>query len=148
MTDFSNGYANFVPEIWSKKLNSILYKSCPMLQCVNRNWEGEISAAGDKVHILTPPSVSVSTLTGDSLTYSESSPTKTTLTVDQRKFFAFKVNDIGKAQANTEFMTKYIENAKKSLEVAQDTYLLGLHTQVSGDNTLGSADSEIGRAHV
>ncbi len=143
MTDFSNSYSGFVPEIWSQRLNSILATYCPMLQCVNRNWEGEISNAGDKVHILAAPTVSVSTLTGDSLTYSEISPTSKTLTVNQRKFFAFKVNDIGKVQANTNFIDAYMENAKKSIEVAQDSYLLGLHTEVSSDNTVGSTATPI-----
>ena len=91
MTDFSNSYSGFVPEIWSQRLNSLLATYCPMLQCVNRNWEGEIENAGDKVHILTAPAVSVSTLTGDALTYSEIQPASSTLTVNQRKFFAFKI---------------------------------------------------------
>ena len=143
MTDFSNSYSGFVPEIWSQRLNSLLATYCPMLQCVNRNWEGEIENAGDKVHILAAPTVSVSTLTGDALTYSEIAPTSKTLTVNQRKFFAFKVNDIGKVQANTNFVDAYMENAKKSIEVAQDSYLLGLHTEVPSDNIIGSTDSAV-----
>jgi len=139
MTDFSNSYSGFVPEIWSQRLNSLLATYCPMLQCVNRNWEGEIENAGDKVHILTAPAVSVSTLTGDALTYSEIQPASSTLTVNQRKFFAFKVNDIGKVQANTNFIDAYMENAKKSIEVAQDSYLLGLHTETNSDNIIGSS---------
>ena len=143
MTDFSNSYTAFIPEIWSKKLNSLLFTYCPMLQCVNKNWEGEITQAGDKVHILTPPAVTVSTLSGDAISYSEVAPTSTTLTIDQKKFFAFKVNDIAKAQANTNFIESYMESAKKSIEVAQDSYLLGLHTEVDSDNIIGSADSPV-----
>ena len=45
----ANSYAAFIPEIWSKKLSTMLEKKCVMLQCVNRNYEGEIAAQGDKV---------------------------------------------------------------------------------------------------
>lgn len=143
MTDFSNAYSGFIPEIWSQKLNSLLFNECPMLQCVNKNWEGEIANAGDTVNILTAGNVAVSTLTGDALTYSEIAPTAATLTVDQKKFFAFKVNDIAKVQANADFVASYMENAKKSIEISQDSYLLGLHTEVESGNIIGSAESAV-----
>ena len=38
----TNSYSAFIPEIWSAKLNNMLTKECVMLQCVNRNYEGEI----------------------------------------------------------------------------------------------------------
>ena len=48
-----NSYSVFIPEIWSAKLNTMLEKDCVMLQCVNRNYEGEIKNQGDKVKIIT-----------------------------------------------------------------------------------------------
>ena len=47
-----NAYSAFIPEIWSQKLNNILEKECVMLQCVNRNYEGEIKNQGDKLLLL------------------------------------------------------------------------------------------------
>src|SRR5574344_1568727 len=60
MTDFTTSYSAFIPEIWSQKLKQILKKNCVMMQCVNRNWEGEITNQGDKVKIITPADVTVS----------------------------------------------------------------------------------------
>ena len=137
MTEFTNAYSGFIPEMWSLKLNSLLLEKCPMLQCVNRNWEGEIAQAGDKVHILTAPEISVSTLSNDAISYPEIAPKRATLTVDQKKFFAFKVNDIALVQGNENFVESYMENAKKSIEISQDNYLLGLHTEVKEENTIG-----------
>ena len=37
MSETTNSYSVFIPEIWSKKLNNMLEKDCVMLQCVNRN---------------------------------------------------------------------------------------------------------------
>lgn len=140
---FTNGYDLFVPEIWSKKLNSVLEKSCVMLQCINRNWEGEIKEQGDTVRILTPGEVTVSSLSDTSISYSEITPTEKTLVIDQQKIFAFKVNDVALTQANADIMEGYIAKAKKAIEVAQDSYLLAKHVDVPADNTLGSDSSAI-----
>ena len=98
MADFTTTYGVFIPEIWSKKLNQLLEKNCVMMQCVNRNWEGEIKQQGDKVKIITPAPVSVSTLTSDNITYSSLNPTSQELEIDQKKFFAFKIDDVAKVQ--------------------------------------------------
>ena len=56
----NNSYSAFIPEIWSQQLNKLLEKECVMLQCVNRNYEGEIANQGDTVKIITPAKVKVS----------------------------------------------------------------------------------------
>ena len=88
-----NAYSAFIPEIWSQKLNAMLEKECVMLQCVNRNYEGEIKNQGDKVKIITPADVTISTLDSNNISYSELNPTSMDLVIDQKKFFAFKIND-------------------------------------------------------
>ena len=70
----NNAYSAFIPEIWSQKLNYMLSKDCVMLQCVNRNWEGEIKNQGDKVKIITPADVAISTLSSSNITYDELEP--------------------------------------------------------------------------
>ena len=141
MTAFTNGYDDFIPEIWSKKLESLLLADSVMLQCVNRNYEGEIKAAGDTVHILIPGAVTVSTLHGDALTYSEISPSDKTLEISQKKYFAFKINDVATSQAGIDLMEAYLVNAKKAIEVEQDSYLLGLGTNADSGNITGSSAS-------
>ena len=143
MTDFSTTYSAFIPEIWSQKLNTMLDKNCVMMQCVNKNWEGEISKQGDKVKIITPADVTVSTLTTDSISYSALEPSAKELEIDQKKFFAFKIDDVAKAQANGDIMEAHLNNARKAIEVVQDSYLLSLHTDVPNANIVGSAASPV-----
>ena len=143
MTEQQSSYSVFVPQIWSQKLNQLLEKNCVMLQCVNRNWEGEIKNQGDTVKIITPASVSVSTLTSNDITYSALSPTSQDLVIDQKKFFAFKIDDVSQAQANTDIMEAHLASAKKAIEEVQDTYLLGMHTNVTSANTVGTEASPI-----
>lgn len=139
----ANAYAAFIPEIWSKKLSTMLEKKCVMLQCVNRNYEGEISSQGDKVKIITPAQVAISTLGTSAITYSELEPTSQELVIDQQKFFAFKINDIAAVQANSSIMEAHLENARRAIEQVQDSYLLSQHTNVTAANTVGSDSSPV-----
>ena len=139
----TNAYSVFIPEIWSQKLNNMLTKECVMLQCVNRNWEGEIKNQGDKVKIIQPADVTISTLGTDTLEYKELAPTSMDLVIDQKKFFAFKINDVAQVQSNTDIMEAHLRNAKKAIEEVQDSYLLSLHSNVPTANTVGTEDTAI-----
>lgn len=143
MSDFTTTYSTFIPEIWSKKLNQMLEKNCVMMQCVNKNWEGEISQQGDTVKIITPSDVTVSTLTSDNITYTSLAPKSQDLVIDQKKFFAFKIDDVAKVQSNMDIMEAHLVNAKKAIEEVQDSYLLAMHTDVTESNTVGSESSPI-----
>lgn len=133
-----NSYAAFIPEIWSAKLNTMLEKDCVMLQCVNRNYEGEIKNQGDKVKIITPAPVTIETLSDGAITYDELTPTSSDLIIDQKKFFAFKINDIAQVQSNADIMEAHLTNAKNAIEEVQDSYLLSMHANVDSGNIVGS----------
>lgn len=139
----TNSYSAFIPEIWSQKLNAMLAKNCVMLQCVNRNYEGEIKNQGDCVKIITPAPVTISTVDSSAITYSELAPTETDLVIDQKKFFAFKINDVAQAQANTSIMDAHLQNAKNAIEEVQDAYLLSQHANVDSNNVVGTEASPV-----
>src|SRR3954468_14490628 len=94
--------ANFVPEIWSAELLVALEKALVYAApgVVNRDYEGEISNAGDTVHItgLTDPTIGDYTPHTDIL-IEDVDDTTLSLIVDQSKYFAFEVNDVEKRQA-------------------------------------------------
>lgn len=142
-TAATNAYQAFIPTVWSQKLNTMLEKNCVMMQCVNRNYEGEIKNQGDKVKIITPANVTISTVGTNNISYSELSPSSTELTIDQKKYFAFKINDVAQAQANQDIMVAHLEGAKHAIEEVQDSFLLGMHSEVEAANTVGSESSAI-----
>lgn len=143
MSDFTTSYSAFIPQLWSKKLNQMLEKNCVMMQCVNRNWEGEIKQLGDTVKIITPAPVTVSTLTSDNIEYTSLAPVSQDLQINQKKFFAFKIDDVAKVQSNTDIMEAHLTNAKMAIEEVQDAYLLAMHTDVTKDNTVGSEEAPV-----
>lgn len=130
--------AVFIPEIWSQKLTAKLYKSGVMSKCVNRDYEGEIKNAGDTVHIQAVGEITVATVSGN-LSYEDLSPTGQELIIDQEKYFAFKVKDVLKVQADTNLMDKHIAVAKKNIALVQDTFLLGKHADVPAENIVSEA---------
>lgn len=142
-TEFATTYGAFIPEIWGKKLNSMLEKDCVMLQCVNRNYEGEIKNQGDKVKIITPASVTISTLDASDITYEALEPSSQSLVIDQKKFFAFKIDDVAHTQANTDIMEAHLASAKKAIEEVQDAYLLAQHAYADSNNIVGSSASPV-----
>lgn len=143
MSQNTNSYSAFIPEIWSAKLNTMLEKDCVMLQCVNRNYEGEIKNQGDKVKIITPAAVEISTLDTNSITYKELTPRSMDLVIDQKKFFAFKINDVAQVQSNADIMEAHLTNAKNAIEEVQDAYLLSMHANVDENNIVGSDSAPI-----
>lgn len=132
-----NSYSAFIPQIWSQKLATMLDKNCVMLQCVNKNYEGEIKTQGDTVKIIFPADVTISTVGTGSIAYSELNPKSEDLVIDQQKFFAFKINDVANAQANQNIMNAHLDQAKKAIEVVQDAFLLGMQTNVPAGNVVG-----------
>lgn len=129
--------SNFISEVWSQKLTALLDKSGVMMQCVNRNYEGDIKNSGDTVHIRTFGDVTVKDYSG-SITYDDLTSPTDTLLIDQKKYFAFKVDDISKAQSNIDIMAGYLERAKVAIDLAKDSFLLGKHVDVPVENTVGT----------
>ena len=52
--------SNFIPEVWSGKLQVKFYKSTVLGEITNNDWEGEIKGQGDKVYIRTIPTITIS----------------------------------------------------------------------------------------
>jgi hypothetical protein len=117
----------FKPELWSKLLLRDIMNYGVMLDCVNRNYEGEIKNQGDTVHIQKIGDITINTHDEtQAMTHQNLSGTTQVLKIDQAKDFMFLVSDIDKVQANVEFMTKYTNKAKKNIVNVKDAYLHAL----------------------
>lgn len=94
---------------------------------VNRDYEGDIAQAGDTVHIITVGDPGVRDYTvGTDITWDELSDSEVTLTVDQKKYFAFKVDDVNKRQAAGDFAAAAGVNAAYGMSNAVDSFTSGL----------------------
>lgn len=134
--------ANFIPEVWSARLLQNLRKSYVFRPLLNTNYEGEITNVGDTVKIMTPGAVTVSNYAG-SVSYEDVQSTSQSLLIDQQKYWAFKVDDVDAAQANTNLIDAYMQEAANSLADTIDQNIAALYTaaghtvalDVSSDDT-------------
>lgn len=141
--------AVFIPEYWSKLLNKKLEKSGAGMKIVNRNYEGEIKNSGDTVHIQEVPGITVTPYDRtQALSYETPNGTSQALVVDQEKYFAFKVEDITKAQSNVSLADKFMEEAKKGIDIVKDSYILGKFADIPNGNKLADVTLTTSNAYA
>lgn len=135
---------HFKPTFWSKVLLGSLEKKfvfASEMVC-NREYEGEISGAGDSVTItsIADPTVSDYTPNG-TISYESPNDSGQTMLVDQAKYFATKVDDVDAAQAAGN-MLKFMQGrgAYKTAD-ATDQFVAGLYTGAAPTNAVGSSGS-------
>jgi len=114
---------NFIPQIWSARLLANLDKSFVYPSAVNRDYEGEIKQFGDTVKINQMGNVTVKDFTGTLTDPEDLTSTQQLLTIDQRKSFNFKVEDVDKAQSNVNLIDKGMERAGVAIADVIDQYL-------------------------
>ena len=122
----TNSYgANFVPEIWSGKLQVKFYKSTVLGEITNNDWEGEIKDQGDKVNIRTIPTITISDYTkGMSLAAQVPVSTPITLTIDYGKYFNVVVDDVDATQADVKLMDMFTNDAAQQMKIGIDSLVL------------------------
>jgi hypothetical protein len=120
--------ANFIPEVWSKKLLINFYKTTVLEQICNTDYEGEISGQGSKVIIRHTPTVGISDYDPMSATpissYDDLGESTTELNIDNAKMFSFKVDDVLRAQADVELVNNATRDAGEKMKIALDTQVL------------------------
>jgi N4-gp56 family major capsid protein len=132
-----------LPSIWSARILAKLEKNLVFAQpgVVSRDYEGDIRADGDRVHIHSFNDLTVSSYTKNSTTisYENLTDTRVTLLIDQAKYFAFKVDDIDTAQMRPEIIDAAADRASYQLAEDADSYIAGLYSGASTsapDNTI------------
>lgn len=136
---------NFIPELWSATLLTSLKKSLVFGGLANRDYEGEISAYGDTVHIT---SIAAPTITAYAKNTDLSSPEALTdadraLTINQSQSFNFQIDDIDDRQSRNggALMDEAASEAAYALADVADLYLSGVLATGSGITSLGTIDA-------
>ena len=116
---------NFIPTIWSARLLANLDKALVYGNLVDRSYEGEVRF-GNTLKLNRPDSITVGNYTG-TITYQTPTSTQRTLTIDQQRYFAFKVDDISRVQANVDLVDAYSQRAAYALADSVDQYIASLY---------------------
>ena len=133
---------SFIPEIWAASLLRELEKDLVYGQAgiINRDYEGDISQAGDTVHIGGVGAVTIreydrtaAIAAPETLATSDQS-----LLIDQEMYYNFKVNDVDRAQVAGDLMGPAAAEAAYGLADVADEYIAGLHAGVDASMLYGS----------
>lgn len=136
--------ANFIPEIWSKKVQKIFDKTTVMVPLCNREHEGEVKSGGDTVHVRSFGEITIKnytreqTLADDTLVDPMSD-----LVIDQEKYFSFIVDDVDKAQADINIMEGYAKRAADAIRRVVDQHLHAQYANVDSGNVIGSSSGPV-----
>lgn len=119
---------NFIPEVWSAAILEALRAKLVFPSLCNRDYEGDIREAGDTVHITGYNDVTVreyvrgKPITVDDVTDKEAAVLK----IDKSDYFAFKVNDLDKAQAKADLTGKFTNSAAYNMMKNVESYISNL----------------------
>ena len=150
--------SRFIPEVWSTKLVTKLYEATVLGDIANTDYEGEISAYGDKVYIRTVPDITISDYNkGQDLTYETPESDSVELRIDRGKFFAFGVDSVDKFQSDLDLLNDWSRDASEQMKLAIDRDVLGsiygdadaanqgaAAGKLSGDINLGATGAPVG----
>ena len=142
--------SNFIPTVWSARLSAALDRAQVFTQAgvVNRDYEGEIRAFGDSVRIgsIGDPTVASYTRNG-TISVGDLDDASQLLAIDQAKYFAFKVDDLDKAQMNVQVMDRAVQRAGRKLTNTADTLAAGKYAEAgSAVASSGSPKTDLGTA--
>lgn len=126
-TGGSAGTSKYTPQIYAKKLLVKFYKKTVFGEIANRDYEGNITAQGDKVIIRTRPSTTVYKYTkGMDLNEKRKaleSPT-VELIIDKALGYSVAIDDIDKIQNDINALDEWAQDGSENLGIEMDRDIL------------------------
>jgi hypothetical protein len=123
---------SFIPTVWESRLLANFHKVS--IADVITTKPTEIK--GNKVVFNRVGAVAVKDYTG-AVTFDGLSTSSVELDMDQKKYFAFKVNDVDKAQSAGDLVDSHTTEAGATLQETVDKFILGAYTAAHADNVIG-----------
>ncbi|MFC1855024.1 phage capsid protein [Thermodesulfobacteriota bacterium] len=136
----------FVPEVWSKEIIYQTTNASIFASLSRRDFDGEIENKGDTVHIPLLSAISVGDKSGNSpVDYTNYSESTKDILINKHKYFAFRVEDIARIQAQPDLIAGYAAQGGRGLANSIDKDIAGLAndaaiTQNVGTTTAGAYD--------
>ena len=146
------------PEVWSGKTLVKFYKSTIFGDISNTDYEGEIKAFGDTVHINKTPDITIRDYhIGQKLLRERPAPEIIDLTIDKGKYWSVKINKVQLAQAYMKYVEDWTDDAGQQMGISIDSSVLSTAYSsasaynagntagyVSGSYALGTSTAPLG----
>ena len=128
-------YNNFIPTVWDEAINRELERKHVFVADTNRQYEGDVSKAGDTVRILGigKPTVSSHITTDGSITLSDPEvveDSSISMLINHVAYFNYMVDDIDKRQAVGGIMDALSQETSEALAQEEDVAVSDLSSDV------------------
>lgn len=138
--------SHFIPQVWSAKILEALDKELVYAELFNTDYEGEITEAGDTVHIAQVGDVTIKDFDCDTDIASpdDVKVEDLTLDIDQSKYFNISVCDVNEVQSKISLLDTATQRAGYGFADVCDKYLGSLLATGGTVKTgLGTKDAPI-----
>lgn len=120
----------FRPTIWTKNFIINVEKALVYKNVVNTDYEGDIAGGAKSVKINEIGDVTIRSYSEDTdMTIQQLADAQKILDINQKKYFAFSIDDVLKAQSNVTLMEKAMEKAAFNMADVVDQFIAGLYLQ-------------------
>lgn len=113
---------NFRPTIWHASLSANLHQDTFVIGTLNKDYEGDIANGGETVKITGFTQPTIGTYAG-SITRQALTDSSQSLLIDQKRYYAYLVDDVDKVQAAGSFAPVQADAAQGLADVAEDYVL-------------------------
>ena len=122
---------NFIPQVWNETIQRGLERDCVFVEDCNRQYEGNVSKAGDTVHILGVGKPTIKEITrnkangydGNIDEAERIADNEVTMVIDQVRYFNYEIGKIERAQAIGGLMDAYTKETSEALANTIDKYI-------------------------
>ena len=130
---------NFIPQIWANRILENLNAAHVFADRLNRDYEGDIRAAGDSVRINSIGRVTISDYTKNGAINAPETleGSDMVLEITQNKYFNFEIDDIDRWQQKPKLMDAATRETAWSMADEVDTYLASVLQAGSTNNVTG-----------
>lgn len=130
---------SFIPEIWDAAILRTLEDNL-VARKICHNYSDKVSKYGDTIHFQGLADPAVTAYTTADVSYENLDAAQLDLTIDQRNYYAFDVEDIEHAMANCDLKGSQAARAAYALKKTADTKILTLYSQADAAN-VATADA-------
>jgi hypothetical protein len=126
---------SFIPEIWDASILRTLEDNL-VARKICHNYSDKVSKFGDTIHFQGLADPAITAYSTADISYENLDSAQLDLTIDQRNYYAFDVEDIEHAMANCDLKGSQAARAAYALKQTADTKILTLYSQAAAANVV------------
>ena len=138
---------NYIPEIWSKTMESLFYPQLFLSWITNNKREGEIKNFGDTVNIRFEPDVTINDFKPRTdLTIEEiTAPELVQLLIDKGKYYAINADEVEQHQSDVPYIQRAVQRAVTKLkETIEGEFVNAIYADAAKKNFGATAGEKSG----